>query len=394
MDSLLDCYNQTILPELNATCFDEPRCYNQTELESCFHDKSSELKFVEPCCYGKMKEKSSVFEIIYIFLLFYFMSECVFRFVAHPRFDPLYDLAIIGADFACSFPAIFYGYEYWYFGIALPVRIGFLVADLELMKPIMYKISLAVPPMLYIGMLFTTMMYFFGAVSYVIFGPKRNVGCVSCSKYFDSLQRSMLTMFQVSMFQNWGDVTDDMVREPDIPDLFVISYFYIYGIITTFVLFNVFYALVTEIIMDWHGVDVPADASTSFVNRVLLEFLFQFFEIFLTEEDRKKFEDCEASNNFTSLKFWVFVNSLKSYFRNFLGSCFWFSTTEDFDVETTSINPYEIKNYGTATGVEDDETEHEGTLLELLLLVKSIDERVKRIEERVLLEKTNQTIVL
>jgi hypothetical protein len=230
--------------------------------------------------------------------------------------------------------------------------------------------------MMYLGMLFTTMMYMFGASSFIIFSPEFNKGCASCNKYFSDLQRSMVTMFQVSMFQNWGEVTDAMIAEAGFSDVFVISYFYAYGIITTFVIFNVFYAMVYEIVMDWHGYNIPADASTSFLNRVFLEFLFQLLEVFLTEEDRKKFETCEETNNFTTLKLWIFYNSVKSYIRNFYARC-WspFSQVEDEVRDELIVNADD--NYGT-----DDKPEQIDHMTELLLLVRSIDARVRAIEKK------------
>ncbi len=373
MSALADCYNET---QVIPNCFDAPYCYNQTELVACYKSYDASYPASDATGYRHKQEKSYQISILYTCLLVYFMIECILRFISWPRFDPIYDIAIIIVDATCSFPVLTQSEDYLYFGIALPVRIGFLIADLDILRPTIYKLSLAVPRMLYIGMLFTTMMYFFGMSSFIIFSPGNNPTCPSCTKYFSDLQRSMVTMFQVSMFQNWGEVTDAMCAEAGFSDVFVISYFYTYGIVTTFCLFNVFYAMVTEIVIDWHGYPIPEDASTSFWNRVVLEFTFQLLEVFLTEEDRKKFEECENTTNYTSLKFKIFADSIKGYIRGFYETCFNPCAKDENQEADLLVNTAKETTSYSATEKADQ-------LTELLLLVRSIDERLKKIENNI-----------
>ncbi|KAL0477044.1 hypothetical protein AKO1_006520 [Acrasis kona] len=370
-ESILYCYGQSSIEEF---CFDKPRCYNQTLLRQCMDNKSTELRHVKPCCYRSLRNKINKLDIIYAILLLVLVFECVLRFISYPRFDPIYDLVIIGSDCILSLPAVIEG-DYSYFGIALPLRIGFFIADVEAIKPILYKMSVAVPPMVYIGMLFTVVMYVLGALSYIFFGPERNHNCEPCEKYFSSLQKSTLTMLQVSMFQSWSDVTDDLIADPSLTETSVVLFFYSTVSMTTLILFNLFYALVTETLMNWKGVNVPPDASTSFLNRVFMSFMFQFFEMFLSSEDRKKFEECEASNNLSTLKFWIFVNSIKRYVRNLFKNCF---ATLDNDTDlsyATNDSESTITEPVTASDMP------KSTLAELIRVAKQIENRVQYIEE-------------
>jgi hypothetical protein len=132
MTALSTCYNSTqIVPH----CFDEPICYNQTQLVKCYQSYDSVYTAHDARGYRFKEHRAVELSIMYYCLLAYFMLECILRFISWPRFDPIYDLAIIIADSFCSFPAVTDGEKYTYFGIVLPIRIGFLIADLDVLRP-------------------------------------------------------------------------------------------------------------------------------------------------------------------------------------------------------------------------------------------------------------------
>ncbi|KAL0489738.1 PMR5 [Acrasis kona] len=94
----------------------------------------------------------------------------------------------------------------------------------------------------------------------------------------------------------------------------------------------------------------------------------------LYHQDRKKFEECEASNNLSTLKFWIFVNSIKRYVRNLFKNCF---ATVDNDTDLSATSDSESSRTEPVTA--SDMTK--GTLTELIRIAKQIENRVQYIEE-------------
>ncbi len=374
MSALENCYNQT---QIIPGCYDMPQCYNQTELQRCYVNAS----YAASDAYG-MAEKDHTrrgLAIAYTCLLAYFIFEAILRFVMSPanEFDAFYDLCIIVADCYVTFSALAGSDSYIYFGIALPIRIGLFIADVDILRPTLYKISLAVPKLIYLGMLFFSIMYFFGIATFLIFSAENNPTCVSCNKYFPDLQKSLITMLEVSMWFNWGDVVDDLVAENLFSEIAILTYFTLFGVVTTFVVFNVFYAVVCEVVLDYYNYSnkIPANASTSFINRVIMHMLFQFVEIVLTEEDQKKIENEELAP-WDRLK--LLGRAYKQYFIT-LKREIW-SATRETEFETLISDD---KDYGTIAPQEEEEVDLKSVmkkLNEVLTAVQDLNERVKKLE--------------
>ena len=120
-------------------------------------------------------------------------------------------------------------------------------------------------------------------------------------------------MLEASMWYNWGEVVDALLAEKLFSEIFVLAYFVLFGVLTTFVLFNVFYAVICEVVLDYSNTKVPSNASTSFWNRVILQLLFQLFEIVLTDEDQKRIEN-ENLTSYERIK--LFYEAMRAYWRD------------------------------------------------------------------------------
>jgi hypothetical protein len=380
MSALETCYNQT---QIVPNCYDEHRCYNQTELQQCYADAG--FKATEAHGIHIMAHAQKVLYIIYSVFLCYFVLEAITRFIMSPsnEFDALYDLAIIITDCVVSFSAIMGSDSFIYFGIALPVRVALFIADVEILRPTFYRLSLSVPKLLYFGLLFFSLMYFCGMATFLLFSNENNPACESCAKYFPDLQRSLITMLEVSMWYNWGEVVEALIGEKLFSEIFILTYFVLFGVVTTFVLFNVFYAVICEIILDYSNYNkkIPKNASTSFLNRVLLQLLFQFVEIMLTDEDQKRIENEDLT---TTERLRIFLSAIRRYYADFLtGARSIFSNKRTPENEAL-VNSTEC--YGTQVQQTEEEEVDLAAIMkqlqELTKMVKSIDDRVRSIEEK------------
>ncbi|KAL0488931.1 hypothetical protein AKO1_009093 [Acrasis kona] len=385
--ALSQCYNTS---QITPNCFDKPECYNQTILTSCYVNHYYRPEDAKNLMH-KMETQTHLSKV-YTGFLVYFVIETIVRFVMSPsnEFDAIYDMFIIVCDCVVSFRAMTGSDSFIYFGIALPIRIGLFIADVEVLRPTFYKLSLSFPKLIYFGLLFFSLMYFFCIPTFLLFSSENNPDCIACIKYFPDLQKTFTTMLQVAMWANWGEVVDALLAENSFPDILIICYFVAFASSTTFVLFNVFYAVICEIILDYSNPNfnkVPKNASNSFWNRVVLEILFQFFEIMLSNEDQKKIENEELS---TSEKLRLISSAIKRYFRNFTTNIkkMWEQqemSDEDDEIDTVNNN---INLYGTAQDdhqVQDQDVKAIASQMsEVINLLKSMEKRIDAIEKKMM----------
>jgi hypothetical protein len=323
----------------------------------------------------------------YITLLIFLAVEVLFRFITWPSWDALYDMVILGIDCYCTFSAILGTDSFIYFGIAIPLRIALFVADLDVLQPVFYKLSLNVPKILYLLLLFSAMMYFFGMITFILFSQENNPDCSACGTYFPDLQSSLVTIFEVSTFQNWGDVTRAMYKEPKLRGVFVLIYFASFGVLMNFVLFNIFTAVVVDVIIAASQTEIPEGTSQSFWNRVLMEMCIEVCEVFLNDEEQSRLRDTKLTEFQKIVVIWKAVTQdiidIPMKFKRFVAR---------LKGQTDSVPPspaqrraeehdYLLTESHVSIQEESDTQQILNQMQEMMNMLRSMDHRISNIEK-------------
>ncbi|KAL0477583.1 kinectin [Acrasis kona] len=293
--SLNNCYNQT---QIIPNCYDQPRCYNSTMLKDCF--EGAGFKYEDAHDINQMWHLRDSMNVSYLVFIGIIIAEIVLRFISDPQWDVFYDALIVTMDFICTIRAITGVDSYIYYGIALPLRVGLFVADIDMLRPIFYKISMAAPKLVYFFLLFTTMMYFFGVCFFLYFSGENNPGCEACQVYYPNLETSMVTSVGVATLNDFSTVVKDMAKEVSFNSLFTYAIFFLYGITTQFVIFNCITAVIVDIVLS-PDVKIPDNASNSFWNRAILELFLELFSGIIPAEEREAMQQKSSFDKLRSL---------------------------------------------------------------------------------------------
>jgi hypothetical protein len=303
-------------------------------------------------------------------------------------------MIILNINCRCTFAAIFATNSFIYFGIAVPLRIALFVADLDVLQPVFYKLLLNVPKIIYLLLLFGSMMYFFGMITFLLFSQENNPDCEACAQYFPDLQMSLMTMFEVSTYQNWGDVMRSMSKEPKLKGVFVLLYFASFGMLMNFVLFNIFTAVVVDVVLGAAEEHVPDGVSKSFINRVFLEICVEAFEVLLNEKEQTRIRNSNATG-YTKLR--AIASAVKQdivdipfKFQRFFVRFKSQEAATLVEIPPTPAQRREEEHDYLLSEAEEQPLLHEETstnteilknIKQLMIMVRSLDERMQRVEK-------------
>jgi hypothetical protein len=233
--------------------------------------------------------------VTYITLLSILLFSTVIRLMTKIQWDIFYDIAILAIDLGLSIDGLLYGGNINYVGVVLPLRIILFVADLDKLQPMLYRLSIFTPKILILIVLFMGVLYISALFTFFFYNPYVNIGCSSCATYFADTKTTFITLYTVSTFQNWVDVVAAMANEPSLNPAIAQIYIGMLSVIMNFVIFNVFLAVVVDIVND-DSLPVPNDVSDAFWNRVLETFVDELLIMFLDKESRKKIKSEELSS--------------------------------------------------------------------------------------------------
>jgi hypothetical protein len=99
--ALENCYNQT---QIVSNCYDEPQCYNQKSLATCFAGAGYKPETAHDI--RQMYSLKNSMNICYLVFVAWIIVEILLRFVSSPQWDCIYDAGIITLDMVCTLRAI------------------------------------------------------------------------------------------------------------------------------------------------------------------------------------------------------------------------------------------------------------------------------------------------
>jgi hypothetical protein len=120
-------------------------------------------------------------------------------------------------------------------------------------------------------------------------------------------------MYKVATFQSWNDLVTSLSQEPTLNATLIQLYFGLFSIVMNFLVFNVFLAVIIEIVND-NSMQVPENVSSSFFLRVIESCFESLFVLLMRKEIRSQVSRAQLA---VSMKFLLVIIAIVTVVAEF-----------------------------------------------------------------------------